>query len=481
MKNTLLRTFCLLIMVSEVSYATVFETNIPDIGQRPSVILGIQEERMIGETLMQQLNGSDERIDDPVIDEYLSYLSQKVTSGAPHTDFKLHFFGIKSSAVNAFAFFGGHIAVHSGLILAVRSEGELAAVLAHETAHITQHHLARILTNNKKMMPLTYAEILGALVIGALGSPEAAGHLVTAALGSHVQRLINFTREHEQEADRIGIQILSKAGFDPHALGEVFRTLHLSTRFQEKPPEYLLTHPTFESRIADAENRAAKLPQPPKQDTTFFNLTRARSDARLPENAKNKVIRLGDILARGKHDRISSEYAYALALAGNRKYQEAEYILSNLLSAQPNQWIIRLGLAETLEAKGDTVQALEQMQALYERYPQNHAINLIYAEMLLKAKNAELAKQILLAHTSPHEDPRQHQLLARIYGKLGNRAELHLFQANWHYSRGEFQPALQQLGLGLEYTKNNPQLATKLKQRREKMLSLIKQQKRAKL
>lgn len=468
-------------MATGVSRATIFESNIPDVGQRPAVVLGIHDERLIGETLMQQLNGSDERLDDPVVDEYLSYLSQKVTRGAPHTDFKLHFFGIKSPAVNAFAFFGGHIAVHSGLILAVKSEGELAAVLAHETAHITQHHLARIITDNKKMMPLTYAEILGALVIGALGSPEAAGHLATAALGAHVQRMINFTREHEKEADRIGMQILAKAGFDPHAMGEVFRTLHLSSRFQEKPPEYLLTHPTFESRIADAENRATKLPKPPQQDVTYFNLTRARIEAHLPENAKHKVMRLGDIVARGQHDRLSSEYAYALALTGNRKYKEAEHNLRTLFTMFPDQWIIQLGLAETLEAKGDTAEALAQMNTLYEKHPHNHAIALIYAEMLLKAKDAERAKQILVLHKPLHEDPRQYQLLARIHGKLGNRVELHLAQANWHYLRGEFKPAIQQLDLGLEYTKRNSPLAAKLKTHKEKMISLIKQQKQAKL
>jgi len=188
-------------------YGHIEEINLPPVQERSVDALGLKNEKLMGELIMQKIHGSGFYVSDPVVNQYLQQLAVRLGHHAHARDFKLHFFGVQSDDLNAFAFFGGHVAFHTGLISAVDSESEVAAVLAHETSHITQRHLARMLNNSQKMMPLTFIELLAAAAIGAATSPEAGMHLATAALAGHVQQMINFTREHEKEADRIGIPV----------------------------------------------------------------------------------------------------------------------------------------------------------------------------------------------------------------------------------------------------------------------------------
>jgi beta-barrel assembly-enhancing protease len=309
----LLYTFMGIVLIASLlacpnTSATRFKSNIPDIGQGGDWVIDVQQERTMGNMLIQQIRGADYIHPDPVVNDYLRELALKLQAASGHTDHKLHFFCVNNDELNAFAFFGGHVAVHSALIIATESESELAAVLSHETAHIAQHHLARILTSNKKMMALTLAELVAAFAIG-MGSPEAGMHLATAALGGHIQQLINYTNSHEKEADRIGIQILHKAGFDPHAMPAIFHKLQSKTQYATKPPEYLLTHPMYEDRVADTENRADKLSYQKPPENLNFHLMRSRLVLGNQENAKRRVQRLHKLLEADRHpDKSPLEY-----------------------------------------------------------------------------------------------------------------------------------------------------------------------------
>lgn len=477
-RTVVLLIFIISALMPVVAHTPNFESNIPDVGQSGAWAIDSHQERLMGNMMMEQITASDFITSDTVVNDYLYELSAKLQASAPPIDFKLQFFCVDSSVLNAFAFFGGYVAVHSGLILAAETESELAAVLAHETAHITQRHLARILTNNKKMMPLTVAEIIGALAIGTLGgSPEAGMHLANAALGGHIQNLINYTRIHEQEADRLGIQILSKAGFDPHGMARMFHKLSAKNQYQTKPPEYLLTHPMFEDRIADASNRAEKMVYHKKPDNLFFQLIRARLVATSQENAKRRVQRLTQQLkSEPSLNKTPLEYALALSLSKNRQYSQAEILMLTLSERHPDQWLFRFGLGEIAREKGDIDHALNCLKTLYEKSPNNYALSIYYADTLMDAKQIKAAKEILLKQQKAHaHDANLLQLLARAHGLSGAKVDLHQTQAEWHVLRGEHREAFQQFDLALEYEDKKSYRASQILARKKELQSTIKE------
>lgn len=471
---------------SQIVHAHTFESNIPDLGQGGNWVVDTAQEKIMGNVMLQQINQSDLIVRDPIINDYLHHIALRFQPFVPKNDHRLNFFCVDNPVLNAFAFFGGNIAVHSGLILATETESELAAVLAHETAHIVQHHLARILTTNKKMMPLTIAQVLGALAIGALGSPEAGMHLASAALGGHLQNLINYTRSHEQEADRMGIQILAKAGFNPHAMPAVFEKMSKKSKYQTRPPEYLLTHPMFEERIADSTNRANKLPSQAIPDSLEFQLIRARLATSLQENSKKRVQRFREQLKYAANnpllqdkDATAVEYAYALALSKNRQFEEAEIKMKELARRHPDQWIFELSMAEIAHERGEQQKTIEYLKILYEQHPNHYPISFYYVEALLDIKKASDAYAILEKFKkSQAEDVNFLELLGRTYSLMGNKVELHSTRAEWHYLRGEHKEALKQLDLALAKTAKSGPKASQIIQRKQAMEDMLKQQKK---
>jgi len=466
-----------------VTPATAIEAPFPDLGEHLERVISIRSERLIGEMILQKIYGSGFALEDPIVNEYLQEIGLKFNTQASMTDFKLHFFGVDTPELNAFAFFGGHIAVHSGLILAVENESELAAVLAHETAHITQHHLARILANNRKMLPFTFVEILAALAIGTLGEPDMGVHLATAAMAGHLQQLINFTREHEQEADRIGIQLLAKTQFDPAAMASVFQRMKQNAYYRDLPPDYLLTHPLFDSRIADAQNRAEQFSYRQAPDSLFFQLVRARLEAIKEENVSKKLSRLQETLNSGRYQhKTVAQYSYAVALLNHQKGKEALPILKELNLRHPEEWIIALTLAEAEALTGGLQSALKRSQTLLKLHPNNYAITLQYANFLLQNEQPKIAIKLLFVQRKTHmADPILHQTLAKAYSLDRQPTQLHRSQAEWHFARGEFKEAFKQLDLAAEYSEHDPQTLSQIKARKAAIRDIQEEQRGLKL
>lgn len=458
------------------------ETNIPDLGQHTQSILSTSAEQMMGTAIMRKIYGTDCVVYDPVVSEYLKDLGEKFTRHAKIKDYPLDFFGLNTADINAFAFFGGHVAVHGGLMLMVENESELAAVLAHETSHISQHHLARILESNKQRTPITIAEVLAAVAIGALGAPEAGAHLATAAMAGHVQHLINFTREHEYEADRIGMKLLSSMDYDPHAMATVFERLKKTSVYHDKPPEYLMTHPVFEARIAEAQHRAAMLPQRKPADSLIFHLARARIESTYDEkNNNNNIKRFKTKLAKNNGNNIATEYGYALTLVKSPKRKqnnEGLEILQRLTKAYPNEWAIELGLAEAENTLGFSDSAMNRFRNLHERQPKNFGLTLSYVSILLQHGRAKDALYLLKLKRRDHfNNPIIHQALAQAHSITKQQTEVYRAQAEWHFARGEEKETEKQLDLALEAAENNPELTTLIKDRREKMKEILKKEK----
>jgi predicted Zn-dependent protease len=447
--------------------------------------LPLEKERLMGTLFMQQLYGGDAVVTDPCINDYLQHLGHRLGQSSGIKDYKLHFFGVNSDELNAFAFFGGHVAVHTGLIQQVRNESELAAVLAHETAHVAQKHLPRMMAQNQKLMPLTIAQLLAATAIGVLGGGEAGAHLATAVMANHIQQMINYTHTHEQEADRIGMQILSRAQFSPQAMATVFERLQKKSIYQDKAYAYLQTHPLFESRIADAQNRAATLPYQQAPDSLAFHLVRARLELLKNETQDECTKRLKAQLTSGKYaNETAAQYAYALALARQHKFTEALQHFRMLSNEMPHHWMIDLSLAETEYASGNRNAARASLKHWLQVYPNHPPMVFCYCTMLLELNNQQSAQEaqilllnVLIAQKNYPANPQFYELLARTQSQNKNYVGCHQSQAEWHAARGEYPKALAQLNYALEKVQHSPQLLKVIKQRKQALTEQFELQK----
>ena len=221
-------TAALLVMIGQ---PTTAEVNLPDMGSPVDAVLSKSDEAQIGRAIMRQIRASGMLVEDPLITEYINEIGHRISAHANDGGQKFTFFVVDAPTINAFALPGGFIGVHTGLIAASRSEDELAGVLAHEIAHVTQRHIARAVHAGRRQSILSTAIMLGALLAGAAGAgPDAVQGAIAVAQGAAAQQSINFTRSNEYEADRIGMEALAASGFDPEGMASFFEVISRTTR-----------------------------------------------------------------------------------------------------------------------------------------------------------------------------------------------------------------------------------------------------------
>lgn len=255
------------------------KNKLPDIGISGYSVLSTDKELQIGKAMMRQLRASQPLIQDPVLIEYINHLGNSLVKNAQGVNYAFEFFLINNNELNAFAFFGGHVGIHSGLITTADTESELASVIAHEISHVTQRHLARRLESQSQTQGLTMAAMLSSVLI-TLVNPTVGIAALSASMAVTQQASINYTRGNEKEADRVGIALLATSNFDPQGAASFFSKMSTKYRYASKPPAMLLTHPLPESRIADARQRALNYPARPLPPSLGFELTKARLKAR---------------------------------------------------------------------------------------------------------------------------------------------------------------------------------------------------------
>jgi len=269
---------CLLIAFASclsISISLASPTNLPSLGGG-GTSMTLEQERVIGNSIMRQIRASFPLDYDPLTTDYIQSLGNRLKSASHTPSGGFRFFVVNDNTINAFALPGGNIGVHTGLITTAQSEDELAGVLAHEIAHVTQRHIARMVDRGRQSTAPTIAAIVASILL-ATASPELGQGALAATLGAATQMSINFTRSNEEEADRIGIGILSNAGLDPRAMPLFFERMLQANRYNEfNYPEFLRTHPVTENRIADARARAEQYPAKRYSDNLMFHLITQR-------------------------------------------------------------------------------------------------------------------------------------------------------------------------------------------------------------
>jgi beta-barrel assembly-enhancing protease len=426
--------------------ALVRADDLPDLGDVSQTAITPAQERALGESIMGQIRSSPGYLDDPEIADYLNTVGYKLVSSSPDPGGAFEFFGVADSTLNAFALPGGFIGVHSGLLLAAQTESELCGVLSHEISHVTQRHLARMVAAQQRAGLASMAAIAIA-ILAARSNSDASGAAIAAAMAAPIQSQLSFTRDHEREADRIGLQIMEKSGFDPRGMTAFFERMQKNTRvYETSAPSYLRTHPLTYERIADLENRIQNLPYRQVPDSVEFGLVRARLAA-LDGNPRDVVANFDASIASRKFaSEAAARYGLVTALLRAGDVRRARKELDTLLALGVRSFMIDALTARVYIASGDVERGLTVYQEASRTSPGSRALVYGYAEALIGAKRPRDAAAFLSSRLeSRPADARLYELLARAYTMDGKRLLQHQAQAEVYVLRGNLAGAVEQL------------------------------------
>jgi predicted Zn-dependent protease len=441
--------------------------NLPEMGDSSGSLLTIAEEKELGEEFFRYLHAEMNINKDAEIQEYIQTIGNRLTTHSDNPAYPFHFFVVMENDINAFAGLGGYIGVNSGLILMTEAESELASVMAHEIAHVTQRHLYRGVEAQQKLSIPTLAATLAAIAIGTQ-APQLGQAALAAIQAGNVQFQIDFTRAHEEEADRVGMQTLASSEYDPRSMPIFFEKLQQSSRYYGKDiPEFLRTHPVTASRISDTRGRSETYPYKQYPDSLAYQLTKAKLRVLTDTNTTEVQKYFQAKLTLGTTEqRTVAQYGMGLVALTLQKFQDAESIFQSLAQTYPNQVQYGTALARTaLEARRFDV-ALDRYKKLTEKFPNKEAIKLEYAESLLKTGDSKQAQKILATlNADTQRLPVYTQLLAQVYGNLHQPAQSHRYLAEYYYATGQTREAILQIRLAKNSRGLTPQLEAILDER----------------
>ena len=440
---------------------------LPDMGDSSGTLITPAEEKEFGEAFFRSLHSQISINQDAEIQEYIQSIGQKLVANSDAPSHPFHFFVVMENDINAFAGPGGYIGVNSGLILMTEAESELASVMAHEIAHVTQRHLFRAAEAAGRLSIPTAAATMAAILLGTQ-SPALGQAAIMAIQAGSVQFQIDFTRENEEEADRVGMQTLAGSQFDPRSMPTFFERLQQSTRYYGQAiPEFLRTHPVTASRISDTRGRAETYPYKQYPDSLGYQLTKAKIRVLTTTDTAEAHKYFQSRLTQGTTEqRTVARYGMGLIALNGQKYKEAEAIFQSLTKEYPEQPQYTAALARTALDSRNYNTALARYQKLVEQFPDNAAIKLEYITSLLKAGKTEQARKNLYSlNPETQQQPVYWQLMAQVYSNLNQPAESHRYLAEYYYAMGQTKDAILQIRLAQESKGLNFQLSSILSER----------------
>jgi predicted Zn-dependent protease len=427
----------------------VLAEGLPDLGETAQAEFSPQMEKRVGESIMQDIRLREPSyLDDPEIVSYLNRLGRRLASNSDEARQEFEFFALHDTTLNAFALPGGFIGVHTGLILASQSESELAGVLAHEISHVTQRHIARGLSKASQSQAASWVAIAVAILAARHNSDVAQGAMVAGQAASASQQL-KFSRDFEREADRVGLQVLERSGFDVRGMGAFFERLQRFGRlYENNAPGYLLTHPLTVERISDMENRIQMRPYKQVPDSLDFSLVRAK--LRAQEGPMQEAITEFETQIRER--KFSSEaaahYGLAIALWRAKNYAAAELQVAELRRLKVASFMVETLAAELRLRQDDAAGAVKILKAAAARYPHERAVAYDLIEALLAAGRPEEALKTSIVDLQAYTtDYRMHALQAKSYATLGKRLQQHRAQGEAYFLQGMLLPAIEQFDL----------------------------------
>lgn len=415
------------------------DIRLPDMGSPADALLSRSMEAQIGRQIMRDIRMSGLVVEDAQVNEYINAIGHKIAAQTNEAEQQFTFFVVEDRRINAFALPGGYIGVHTGLIDATRNEDELAGVLAHEIAHVTQRHIARAIHAASRQSILSTALMLGALVLGAASGDSDVVQAGTAvAQGTAAQQQINFTRGHEYEADRIGIGALAASGFDPHGMASFFEVMSRQdvTSPDMRVPDFLRTHPVTTDRIAEARNRARDYPAGMPTNSVNYGIARVRLQVDQFDTAEQAV----EYFERRDFSDQTEVERYGRAVAYQRagRHDEANRIFAGLLAGDQKVIAYHIGLAETQLALERYTEGEASFAKALGLFPRNVPLVIHYGEALLRLGKADQAHTMLLdLMNNVAPTPEQVRLIARAANEAGEDAEALYYMSEYRLMTGD--------------------------------------------
>jgi beta-barrel assembly-enhancing protease len=424
--------------------------DLPDIGSQADTVFTRGQADAIGRTIVRQLREQGAVLEDPEIADYIQSIGLRIAAQAHEGDYRFEFFVVNDDVINAFALPGGYIGINTGLITATRSESELAGVLAHEIAHVTQKHIARRISATGRTSILATAAVIAAIMLGAGGDVVPAA--IMSAQGLAMQEQINYTRANEYEADRVGLHFLAQAGFDPMGMPSFFEVLSRQAGTPgSRAPEFLQTHPLSSTRVAETRNRAERTEAREVTESPTYDLMRARIRALNARTAEEALGRFRTDLDReGESATAASRYGWGLALLRAGRFEEALPVFQQLRDEDEATVVFHAALGETLILVGRADEGLEVFATAAQLFPRNRPLTVRYAEALIRTGKFENAHVLLLdLFNNVRPTPPQARLIANAADAAGETAEALFYMSEYHLLNGQLHMALEKLRLAL--------------------------------
>ncbi|OCX17123.1 peptidase M48 [Stutzerimonas xanthomarina] len=459
LRPTLLTLACLL--------TTPAMTNeLPSLGDSSSGIVSPEQEHQLGRAWLSLLRGQVQQLSDPLVKDYLERSVYRLAETSQLQDRRLEFVLLDSPQLNAFAAPGGIIGVNGGLFIHAQTEAEYASVLAHELAHLSQRHFARGLEAQQRMQLPLMAAMLAGVVAAAAGAGDAGIAAIVSTQAAAIQAQRRFSRQNEQEADRIGLINLERAGYDPRAMPDMFGRLMRQYRYDQKPPEFLLTHPVSESRIADTRNRAEQYPDGGVQDSLRYQLMRARIQLKFESTPGLSAKRFRAMLSDDP-GLDAARYGLALAQIASGQLEDAASNLQPLLEKMPDDATYNLAQIE-LDITANRLQAAQQrVERLLQLYPGSYPVRQANIDLLTKQNRLDQAERELDKLVEVRRnDPDVWYQVSEIRGLTGNIVGLHQARAEFFALVGDYDQAIEQLDFAKRRA-NNFQVSARIDARQK--------------
>ncbi len=446
--------------------ARAANNDLPVLGDASSSLISPALEKQIGRDFLKQIHAALRTVHDPILKYYVELQLAELAQYSQLSEKVLQIVLIDNPQVNAFAAPGGVVGINLGLFLNAQDQHEYASVIAHELAHLSQRHFARGIEEQRSNALPSLASLIAAIMVGVVGGGEAGIAAMSASQALAQQSQLRYSRARETEADRIGLNTLASAGLDPDGMARMFDRMNRAYRYTRKPPEFLLTHPLSETRIADAKTQARKFPRREYTDSPDFALMRVRAQIHYADSAAAAVKQF-DKEVRDNPDSPAAQYGLALALSKADRHREALPLADALFSADPHKLLYVAAYAELLTEAGKYSQALTLLERQLVLNPDNPPLSMLYANALSKNGEHEVAEMVLQRQSRARpDDVDVWYELAEAAGKAGNIIGVHRARAEYFALHGAYTKAIQHLEYARRLvSRSDTQLNARLDQR----------------
>jgi predicted Zn-dependent protease len=466
------RFFFLLLFITPSIFAQEKDLNLPNLGDRVSGVISLEQERLLGQSFLEQVYAQAPLINDPIIQEYTELLIYKLSETSQVKDRQFTIVLIDEKSLNAFAAPGGVIGVNGGLFLNAENEAQLASVLGHELAHLSQRHFARNVLRGRDTNLASSLVMVSAIALAIISNNPTAFIAGPAALQ---QQQLRYSRIFEREADRYGFNNLIAAGYDPAGMGQMFENMAKVRKLSgDNPPEFLLTHPVTSSRVSDAFNAADQIDfTGGKKNTINFEFIKGRLKVKYNSLSPQAAVRY---FAKAQIDDPTNEnkYAFIKALQSNGQTEKALEILNEILKKYPKNLILNITKSEILLSGQKIIEARDNIEQVLNISPGNYPASIVKAKILSSKKEFIKAEEVLRdLLITKNRDPNLWMELSEVQRAGKNIVGYHLSRGEYYTLIGDFDNALNQFQFALSLSGNSFQtsetIMTKIKLARERL------------